>query len=209
MKNSYIKYIILTLSIVFISEILKYVLGYDKLLQNSLSEQLTARQIEKYFEIQEKWHYYSYIFIAVYMLLKTSIIASILYMGVFLSNKEISFNKLWYIVLNAEFIFLLIPLFKIVWLYFFESQLTFEDVQYFFPLSLLNIVGYEYLEPWLMYPLQTLNLFEVAYIIYLGYQLGSVTQTNPDTGLKIVAYSYGPALVLWITLVMFLTLNYS
>jgi hypothetical protein len=209
MKNSYLKYIILTLSLLFISEMLNYILGTDKLLQNSLSEQLTARQIEKYIEMKEKWRYFSYVFIAIYMLLKTSIIASTLYIGVFFRNKDNSFNKLWDIVLNAEFIFLLVPIFKTVWLYFFESQFTLEDVQYFFPLSLLNIGGYEHLEPWLMYPLQTFNLFELTYIIYLGYQLGSLTQTNPDTGLKIVAYSYVPALVLWITFIMFLTLNYN
>mgnify|MGYP003395149940 CR=1 FL=1 len=74
---------------------------------------------------------------------------------------------------------------------------------------MLNIIGFKGLEPWLIYPLQTLNLFEIAYIIYLSYQIGYLTKTNADNGLKIVSYSYVPALFLWVVVVMFFTLNYS
>jgi len=70
-------------------------------------------------------------------------------------------------------------------------------------------MGYQGLDPWLIYPLQVLNLFELTYIIYLSYQIGQLTQTNTDNGLKIVGYSYVTALFLWIAVVMFFTLNYS
>ncbi len=82
-------------------------------------------------------------------------------------------------------------------------------MQFFYPLSALNIIGYAGLEPWLIYPLQTLNLFEVAYIIYLSYQTGNLTKTNTNIGLKIVASSYVPTMLLWVCVVMFLTLSMS
>ena len=62
---------------------------------------------------------------------------------------------------------------------------------------------------WFIYPFQTLNLFELAYIICLGYWVGQLTNTNTDNGLKVVAYSYVPALLLWVVTIMFFTLNYS
>ncbi len=209
-NNKIIKFITLTLLFILVNELLKSLLNYDKLLQNYLAEQLTSSQIDNFFTFQKKWQYFSYTFILIYLLLKTSSITLIIYMGsFFISKKEILFKQLWTIIINAEFLFLLVPLIKIIWFYYFKSTINIEDIQYFYPLSALNIIGYIGLEPWLIYPFQILNLFEVAYVIYLGYQIGKLTKTNTDSGLKIVAYSYVPALLLWVTVVMFLTLNYS
>jgi hypothetical protein len=149
------------------------------------------------------------VFIPIFLLIKTTIIATILYIGLFFSNKDLKFKNLWDIVLKAEFIFLLIPIFKIIWFYFFQPNYNLEDIQNFYPLCALNIVGYKNLETWFLYPFQTLNLFELAYIIYLGYQVGKLTNTNTDNGLKLVAYSYAPALLLWVVTIMFFTLSYS
>lgn len=120
-----------------------------------------------------------------------------------------SFKALWEIAIKAEFIFLLVSVCKLIWFYFFQTNFILEDIQYFYPLSSLNILDYHLLDPWLIYPLQTLNFFEFAYIILLSFQIGNLTKTNTDTGLKIVASSYVPALLLWVTVVMFFTLNFS
>ena len=211
MKNQQLlKFLALIVVLLFISEILKYVLDFDKLLQNSLAEQMTANQIESYFKLQKKWEFLAYLFIPLYVLIKTVLIATTVYVGAFFFSKnEVVFKKIWGVVLSAEFIFLLVPIAKLIWFYFFQTNYNLEDLQYFYPLSALNIIGYKGLDPWLIYPLQTLNLFELAYIIYLSYQIGKLTQTNADTGLKIVGYSYVTALILWVCVVMFLTLNYS
>lgn len=210
MKSTFIKYVLLCLILLIFSEGIKYALSFDKLVYNSLAESLSSNQIEKILSFQEKWQWVGYAFVPIYILFKTSIIASVLYIGTFFfSKKDITFKNIWNCILNAEFIFLLVPLLKLVWFYFFQTNYTLEDIQYFFPFSALNIIGFKGIEPWLLYPLQTLNLFEVAYIMYLSYQIGYLTKTNADNGLKIVAYSYVPALLLWVTVVMFFTLNYS
>lgn len=144
------------------------------------------------------------------LLIKTSLIASVLYIGTFFFSKiTVSFKQLWSILVNAEFIFLLVPVFKIAWFYFFQPNYKLEDIQYFYPLSVLNIIGYKGLEPWCIYPFQTLNLFELAYWLILAYYIGKFTQSNMDNGLKIALYSYGPALLLWVVTIMFFTLNFS
>jgi hypothetical protein len=104
---------------------------------------------------------------------------------------------LWIFVISAEFVLLLVPIFKILWFYFFQTTYTLEDIQYFYPLSALNIVGYQGLEPWLIYPFQVLNLFELAYWIIFAYFIGKITETNMDRGLKIVTSSYGSGIFLW------------
>jgi hypothetical protein len=89
-------------------------------------------------------------------------------------------------VIIAEFVFLLVPIFKIIWFYFFQTNYTLEDIQYFYPLSALNIVDYKELEPWLIYSSQVLNLFELIYWLILTNFIGNITETNMDHGLKIV-----------------------
>ncbi|TCN61073.1 hypothetical protein D0809_04110 [Flavobacterium circumlabens] len=209
MKSTFFKFLALSIASILITEIFKKVIHFDDLLYNSLSEQLTSKQIENLLGFQKKWQWIGYVFIPIFLLIKTTIIATILYIGLFFFDKDLRFTNLWDIVLKAEFIFLLVPVFKIIWFYFFQPNYNLQDIQNFYPLCALNIVGYKDLETWFFYPFQTLNLFELAYIIYLGFQIGKLTGTNTDRGLKLVAYSYVPALLLWVVTIMFFTLNYS
>ncbi|PRZ19597.1 hypothetical protein [Flavobacterium granuli] len=210
MKNSFFKFLVLCLLSILINTILSELLHIKELIYSSLSEQLTSRQIEQYFEFQDKWQWLSYIFVPVMLLIKTTLISSVIYIGIFFFSKiPITFKQLWYYVITAESVFLLVPLFKIIRFYFFQTNYTLEDIQSFYPLSALNIVGHKGLEPWLIYPFQILNLFELAYWLVLAYFIGKITETNMDRGLKIVASSYGSALLLWVTMIMFFTLNYS
>jgi hypothetical protein len=211
MKNNiHVKYSLLFISLIILSELTNNLLNYKDLLYNSLSEQLTTEQIKTVFEFQDKWQWVSYVFTPILLLIKTSLIASGLYIGTFFFSKvPVSFKQLWSIVVSAEFLFLLVPVCKIAWFYFFQTNYKLEDIQYFYPLSALNIVGYKGLEPWFIYPFQTLNLFELAYWLILAYYIGKATQSNMDNGLKIVAYSYGSALLLWVVTIMFITLNYT
>jgi hypothetical protein len=208
MKSILSKIFLLTIILIILSEVTSMVLDLKVLLYNSLSEQLTPKQLSHYFEFQDKWRWVSYILIFIFIVVKTIVITSILYVGIFVFNKT-TFKKIWKIVINSEFIFLLVPVCKIIWFYFFQTDYKLTDIQYFFPLSTINITGYENISPWYIYPLQTINVFEFAYIIYLSYQIGHLTKTNADTGLKIVSFSYLPALFLWVTMVMFFTLNFS
>lgn len=202
------KYFVLSVLLILITELTKSILNYNQLLYNSLAENLTSKQIDYFFELQNKWKWVSYFFIPIYILIKTSLIASTVYVGVFFfSKKEIAFKSILDIIFKAEFIFLLVPIFKITWFSLFQTSYTLENIQYFYPLSLLNITGYSGVDLWFIYPLQVINLFELAYIIYLSYQIGNVTETNGDNGLKIMAYTYVPMMFLWIAVVMFFTLN--
>ncbi|MFD2940896.1 hypothetical protein [Flavobacterium notoginsengisoli] len=209
MNSAVLKYLLLCSLSIILNHFFKEIVDLDKLLYNSLSEQFTSNQIDKFFKFQKKWEWIGYIFIPILLLIKTSIIASILYIGLFFSNRDLKFSIILNFVLKAEFIFLLVPISKLIWFYFFETNFILEDIQNFYPLSALNIVRYKELEIWFIYPFQVLNLFEFFYIIYLGYEIGKHTQTNTDYGLKVVGLSYVPSLFLWVATIMFFTLNYN
>ena len=212
----FFKFIILFSLMLLLSYFSVIVLPINDLLYQSYSEKLTTVQIEKVFAFQEKWRWISYALVPLLLLLKISLIASVLYIGTFFYSKvKVTFKQLFDAVIKAEFVFLLVSILKIVWFYFFQTNYTLEDLQYFYPLSALNIVGYQGLESWFIYPLQVLNLFELAYWLLLAYFIGKLAFTEKDKGkpmdlgFKIVASSYGSALLLWVVVVMFFTLNYS
>ena len=201
---------LLVLTNIMFGLIFKKLLNLDKLLYVSLSQQFSTEQAEQIFDIQDKWKYLGNFLLFIFFLIKTLVVSSVIYIGVFFFyKKQFKFESLWNIILKAELIFLFVPFTKIIWFYFFQTNYTLEDIQYYYPLSALSITGYRGLEPWFIYPFQTLNLFELAYWLILAYYIGKATQTNMDNGLKIVASSYGSALLLWVVTIMFFTLNYS
>ena len=147
--------------------------------------------------------------IPVLLFIKTHIVSSVLSIGTFVFSVEIPYKKLWNIVLKSEFVFLVPSILKILWFYFFETDYTLENIQNFYPLSMFNLIESEQVDIWFFYPLQTINLFEVLYWLLLAYLLDKALKTpkNHHTGIKIVASSYGPGLLIWVVAIMFLILN--
>jgi hypothetical protein len=200
-------FLLLAFSQFLLAFLSKELLNIDKIVINSLSEEFTIKQINSITDIRDKWQWLIYLFLPLLLLIKTSIIAAILDIGCFFFSEEIKYKKLFNIVVNAEFVFLLVIIFKTAWFYAFQPNFTLENLQYFYPLSALNIIGYQDLESWFIYPFQVLNLFEVAYWFILAYLIGKEINDTTDKGFSIVASSYGVGLLIWVIVVMFLTLN--
>ena len=99
--------------------------------------------------------------------------------------------------------------FQFVWFYFFRTDFTLDELLTFAPLSLGSIFGFEYFDRWLIYPLQVVNLFEVAYWFILAFLLAKALQITKSKAFTIVASSYGVGLTIWVAGAMFLILNIS
>ena len=207
MNKNHINFITLIISTFFLGYLSKEIINSSELIIKTLSDKYTLTQIESILNFQEKWQWLGYIVLPLLLLLKISIIAVILDAGCFFFNKEIKYKKLFNMVVKAEFVFLLVIIFKTAWFYFFQTDYSLEDLQYFYPLSALNIIGYEGLEPWYIYPFQVLNLFELVYWLILAYLIDKELNENIDRGFSIVASSYGISLLIWVVGVMFFTLN--
>ena len=187
----------------------KEILSLNDLVLQSLTERISKEQIETIIDSQSDWKILQYIIISLLILLKVLIVSAILDIGCFFFNKKISYKELFSIVVKAEFLFLLVIISKTIWFYYFQPNFTLEDFQYFYPFSALNIIGYQNLETWFIYPFQVFNLFEIAYWFILAYLIGKKINSTTEKGLSIVASSYGVGLLIWVVGVMFLTLNIS
>jgi hypothetical protein len=182
---------------------------------NEASKTLTKSQIDQILTPETNNQYLNLITISISILIKVISISIIIFTGSILFEKKITIKNIFFIVIKLEYIFLVTVLFEIIYFKFINTTASLNDIKYFYPLSALNIVGYRGLESWFIYPLQVLNLFELAYWLLLSYFIGKLAFTEKDKGkpmdlgFKIVASSYGSALLLWVVVVMFFTLNYS
>jgi len=149
----------------------------------------------------QKWVYISS---AVYLLIKLAVISLTLHTALYLRDQEVSFGKIWNMVVICEFLFLIPALFKILsFRYTFEhgSLLDWNHYYFFSALMLFPDASADW-----SYALQSLNLFEVIYWFLLAAGISKITSNSFDDSLKTVVSSYIPALFIWIAAVTFFTL---
>jgi len=208
MKNLLLFILLVTLTIM-LGILSKTALDGNNLVVEYLSNYYTQSQIENMLNFQHKFELIGYLLIPILLFIKISLISVILDGGCFFIGKKLKFSEVFNFVVKAEFIFLFVIVFKILWFYIIQQDFSLEDFQYFYPLSALNLVGYEDLPKWFIYPLQVINLFELTYWFILAFQVKRKLEIDTIEGLNVVASSYGVSLVVWVVAVMFFTLNFS
>jgi hypothetical protein len=206
-KLYFLVLVLITFLLTFLSEI---TLDSESLFIGSLAENISEQELLEVLEIKDKWKWLGYLILPLLLLFKVSLIAWILDLGCFFLSSDVRYKSLFSITVKSELIFLLVVFIKVTWFYFFNTDFNLEDLQYFYPLSALSLIGHEGIEPWFIYPLQVLNLFEITYWFVLAYLIGKeINDTVSTKGLQIVASSYGVGLLIWVVTIMFLTLNMS
>ncbi|HEU5289745.1 MAG TPA: hypothetical protein VFU05_03820 [Cyclobacteriaceae bacterium] len=155
----------------------------------------------------ERLQWIAYPIMPLYYLLKFFVVALCLYIGVLLSGYSVNFTKLFHLAMFSEVVFLVVPITKLVWFGLFFTEYTLQDLQYFSPLSLLSIVDRSTIEPWLAYPLQLFNAFEIIYWLLLAYGLYSLIKERYSKMLGLVASTYGMGLLLWVVFIVFLSIS--
>lgn len=190
----------------FLSDLLLF---SDDLVYNYLSEKLPYNQIEDLIETIKNRKWLAWGLIPILLTKNFFLIAMCFTTGALLYGYESNFKKFFLIAINAEFIFL-IPIFlKIVWFSFFETDFDLVDLRNFLPLSVINLANLETLEPWYVYPLRLLNVFELLYWLILAIQLKRMFNKSFAKSFVFVATTYGMGLLLWVLMVMFLIVSVS
>jgi hypothetical protein len=178
---------------------------------NTYSEQLSYDRSLELFEGVKKYSWIGYAFLPIVLLLKFSLISIIIYTGVFFCelHERISFKKVFGVIVASEIVFLIANLFKFLWFCFFAGNYDLNDMNFFYPLSLINLFSKSEIDKIWIFPLQILNLFQIIYILLLSYGLYAQTGIQQAKTEKAVLISYLPGLVIWVALIMFLTIGSS
>lgn len=198
--------VILNLLIILLSQI---ALINEIVFYNTYSEQLTYDRAMEVFNKMKSFAWVSYIITPILMLLKFSTISVLIYIGVFFNDfhKELTLGKIFKVVIISELVFITASITKLLWFIFFAGNYTLDDMGFFYPLSLINLFHRSEVASYWIYPLQTVNIFQVLYILIMVLGLSRVGSLKKEVADRIVLGTYVPAIAIWIALIMFLTID--
>ena len=172
---------------------------------NSLAN-VDEHEVEEMIHMKEKAGILGYLLVPVTTSIKVLFASFCLYTGLLLTGNNAEFRKIFKVALFAEVAFVFATLIRLLLLAFFTNLHTFEEISSFAPLSLYSLFGNA--PNYLVYPLQTINLFEIGYIFLLAAGLQYFLKHPFKKMLLLVVCSYGLGLLAWMVFVGFLNVNF-
>jgi hypothetical protein len=151
----------------------------------------------------------SYAFTPIILLIKFSFVSVVLYIGIVICDVQdkVKLGSVFKIVIASEIVFVFAGLLKFLWFYLFAGNYDLNDLGFFYPISLINFFKISEVSKFWVFPLQTVNLFQIFYLFSISFGLNKIGKIEKTYSDRIVLLSYLPALVLLITLVMFLSID--
>ncbi|WP_162817856.1 hypothetical protein U0035_20755 [Niabella yanshanensis] len=177
------------------------------ILYNSFADQISIERILNIYEDQEKKQLVVLILLPVFLLIK--ILYNAFAITVYSSlNGRFDIRGNINVCLKAEIIFCVMLLVKMVAFSFFIEVNNLNDFSSI-PGALSGFWGTKDIEVWAMYPLQTINIWEVLFCY-----IGTLLYANQFNVSKTVAFKrfcipYLIGLLIWMLVIVFLTLQFS
>ena len=205
---------ILCISIYFFLVYLdKSYISTDSKIFDFLAKDYPSSVVQNYMESQKKWWWVSYAVTPVLIGIKVLLVAFCLNFVKIISEKleDVKFRDILFVVLIAEFVFVIAGFYKFFNFYLVETDYTLETLQTYYPLSLINFKEAISTEKWLAYPLQLANIFEIMYWGVLAWGIWQLAdkKISYQRSLGYVALTYGVGLLFWVGVVCFLILSVS
>jgi len=211
MKNILIFFIIIILSFLLLYINSNFV-ATDSKIFNFLSKDYPSEVAKNYLESQKKWWWVSYavtpLLIGIKVLMVTFCLNFIKLLDLE-GLEKVKFSDFLFLALIAEFVFVIAGFYKFVNFHWIDTDYTLEDLQTYYPISLINIREYISTEKWLAYPLQLVNLFELFYWGFLAWGIYELSdqKLKPFKSFGLVFLTYGVGLIFWTGVVCFMILN--
>ena len=206
LNKTYLYLILVLLTAIIGFSIQSFILTDDLLIEH-LGKQLSMSRVEFVLDVKVKSMWLNFIILPLAYILKFALITVWILSGTIIFGYKNSFKEIFQVVIVAEFVWLIPSLITLVWFGFIDTNYTFDDVQYFKPLSLLSLFDPTTIHSWLIYPLQSLNLFELVYMLVLAIGIKQILKKDYQTALGFTVPVYGTALLTWIVFITFLSIN--
>ena len=185
----------------------------DSKIFDFLAKDYPSSVVQNYMESQKKWWWVSYAVTPVLIGIKVLLVAFCLNFVKIISEKleDVKFRDILFVVLIAEFVFVIAGFYKFFNFYLVDTDYTLETLQTYYPLSLINYKEAISTEKWLAYPLQLANVFELMYWGVLAWGIWQLAdkKISYQRSLGYVALTYGVGLLFWVGVVCFLILSVS
>ncbi len=212
-KNNFYIFLIVLFAHIFILYFTSYFLEINSKIIDFLAKDYPSSVVQNYMESQKKWWWVSYAVTPVLIGIKVLLVAFCLNFVKIISEKleDVKFRDILFVVLIAEFVFVIAGFYKFFNFYLIDTDYTLETLQTYYPLSLINYKEAISTEKWLAYPLQLANVFELMYWGVLAWGIWQLAdkKISYQRSLGYVALTYGVGLLFWVGVVCFLILSVS
>ena len=199
-------FIIISLCLILNNYLINEFIYSDYFLYEGIGDQLSADRAANLVYMLKKWKWIGYMLIPIILLVKIYLISFCIEIGAIFKAYRISIKRIFRVVLFAEIVFLSAQLIRTASLYFSDYD-TLNEINFFYPLSILGLLNPENLSGWLLYPLQMVNLFVLVYFLLLAYGLSLMLGKKYLRMLSFAFCTYGPCLLIWLLFVMFINVS--
>ncbi|WP_047451174.1 hypothetical protein [Alistipes sp. ZOR0009] len=193
---------ILSIFLIFISDIL-----IDKkiLIYQSFIGQFDETRVNTIVDLYQRMQVWQYFIIPILLLMKIFLLLIPLYLGVILKSYKVHAKQLIYIIIKSQYIVVVNGFITILYFWITKKYHTISDLS-IIPFSALSLFKPNEVEPWLVYPLSILSLFEVFYWVALIIQWKKLTGKSYGESFDFIGSTYGLGLLLWVLVVIFFTI---
>ena len=180
----------------------------ESLFYSSLNEHYTNEQIIILLNLREKWIGISYLLIPVFVIIRILYTSFCLFLGDLFQETHWGYKRMFNIALKADIVFILSAIVVFYYYLIFGYYKTTNDLN-IHPFSLLAVTGQESIPGWLVFAYNSINVFEILYVVFLTLLIHVSTQIGYIKALIFSLLTYGIGNYLYITAITFLYLNYS
>lgn len=197
----------LVLAIIVVAEmVFTYFIGQftlnEQVLYNSFGNELSLEEIKRFTTSSRTNTLTAILSSGAKVLLEVLIISIFVMIGVILLRFETTFKQVLNATVKSYIIFSIIRLGLIV-VYSMTDIKTYDDLDYLPKISLYPLFDASTLPEWAVFPLQTVNLMQLAFIALLAWGLQLARAKGYGKWLALVAGTYGVMLAIEISLVIF------
>ena len=180
----------------------------DKFLEISFSGIVPRSRMGEVYELIHKYKWANISITVIIPLVSVVYTTFCLYVSFFLSDFKIKIRTIGKAVIESQFIFLFVYLFKILWYYFNGINSLFDLNQMPFSLaSCFDIQQGDMDNAWLLFSLNVLNIFELIYVLSLPIFIANRTSFHYKEVFKPTLWGYITGLFLYIFLVSLFSLS--
>ena len=136
------------------------------------------------------------------LILKINFSAICVYIGLLFSEIKANYQKIIKITLCGETIFTIYSGLKL-FLIINKKFDSLDQIQNYWPFSLISFFPGYSIPSWLLYPLYAINIAQIIYWFFLAFAIGFLLKINYLKSFRIVLSSYGLGFLLWMLIVVF------
>ncbi|MEP1304701.1 MAG: hypothetical protein ABJK11_12570 [Balneola sp.] len=173
----------------------------------SFSDQVPEFSILAYLDYKSNFDVVNYFMLILSLILKTVLTSICISLGLLMAIGDVSFRKVFKSVIYSEWVFVLSQIAYLIILVLNSETLVISNVSNYYPLSIISFFGsIEKDLVWLIYPLKSLNIFEVLFTFSFSFFYSRFTNLNYEKTLGVTFVSYFLWLFLWLAFTIFLTI---